>query len=637
MNPDDSATLEGSPAPSNPHAHSPLSVWIERRLSRREAIASLAAVAAGTGRARASSAPELPEADPTIDADLRVAPGHRARVLLRWGDPVVPGAPPFRPEALDPKAQVLQFGYNCDFIGFAPLPAGSDSPERGLLCVNHEYTSTELMFRGVTFANGASTMSAEATRVEMAAHGMSIVEIARSKEGWSPSKASKLSRRITADATEFRIAGPAAGHERMRTRRDPSGARVIGTLNNCSGGMTPWGTVLSGEENFPFYFSGDSRRTPEAVNHRRYGVTAERAKYAWWARFDDRFHVETEPHEPNRFGWLVEIDPYDPARTPVKRTALGRLRHEGACVVLHPDGRVVVYTGDDSPFEYLYRFVTSGKFDPRSRARNFDLLDEGTLFVARFAANGSLEWLPLVHGTGPLTSANGFESPADVLIETRRAADLVGATPLDRPEDVEASPVTGRVYVNLTNNPERSSPGPANPRGPNRQGHVLELLPPGREGRVDHAAREFGWDIFLLAGDPSKPADGARYGEGVSDRGWLAGPDNAGFDPKGRLWIATDEAEKIAGIANGVFVCETVGPRRAATRRIVSGPRGSEICSPCFTPDGTTLFVSVQHPGEEPGSNFDHPSTRWPDFNEDIPPRSSVVAITREDGGVMGG
>jgi uncharacterized protein len=306
------------------------------------------------------------------------------------------------------------------------------------------------------------------------------------------------------------------------------------------------------------------------------------------------------------------------------------------------DGRVVVYSGDDQKFEYVYKFVSHGVYNPREPASNRDLLDHGTLYVLTVKEDGTARWLPLVFGVGPLTPASDFASQADVLIETRRAADLVGATPMDRPEDIEVSPKTGNVYVMLTNNTDRKRVNPANPRTNNKHGHILELIPPKIGDRVDHAAVEFTWEIFLQCGDPSKGADQAIYGPNLPPQGYLSCPDNAAFDAQGRMWIATDGARAEIEKGDGLWACDTTGSGRAVTRRFFATPRGAEACGPCFTPDHRTLFVSVQHPGEEEDekkkikSTFANPTTRWPDFRGDMPPRPSVVAITKIDGGVIG-
>jgi uncharacterized protein len=418
--------------------------------------------AAKTGRA---STFDFKEIEAGVDETHHVAEGYDAQILLRWGDPLFPDAPEFDPQAQTAEKQRRQFGYNSDYVGYVPLDGSSD---HGLLVVNHEYTNEELMLPGVgvqdTKDANFSKMTPELVDIEIAAHGGSVVEIKRQPNGpWQVVEDSKYTRRITAD-TPMEITGPAAGHDRMKTSQDPDGRRVHGMINNCAGGVTPWGTWLSCEENFNGYFWG---KLPdghaEAANYKRYGVGTP--AYAW-GKFHDRFDLAKEPNEPNRFGWVVEIDPFDPNWTPKKRTALGRTKHEGAAGIVNRDDRYVIYLGDDERFDYVYKFVTSGKVDRNDRAANFNLLDTGTLFVAKYNPDGSGAWLPLMHGQGPLTEANGFRNQADVLIETRRAADLVGATKMDRPEDVEANPKTNRVYVMLTNNTRRKDDqvDSANPR-----------------------------------------------------------------------------------------------------------------------------------------------------------------------------
>ena len=634
----------------------PLADLIDARLSRRSALKGLFAAGVATVAAPAALAAtrsgdpsSLPfaQAPHTIEMFHQVAPGHRADVLIRWGDKVLSDAAAFDPFNLSADAQEKQFGYNNDFVAFLPLPRGSKNSTNGLLAVNHEYTNPELMFAGLTALNAAGKMTREQADVEISAHGLSIIEIKKGANGWEPVEGSRLNRRISARTTAMQIAGPAAGHARMKTKADPSGKHVIGTLNNCSGGVTPWGTVLTAEENFNMYFGGDPDKTPEAANHKRLGIKGK-SRYAW-PRFHERFDIEKEPNEPNRFGWVVEIDPYDPKSTPIKRTTLGRFKHEAATCVVAPDGRVVVYSGDDEAFEYIYRFVTAKKYNPTNLAANRDLLDEGTLSVAKFDDSGSLRWLPLVFGQGPLTPANGFHSQADVLIDTRRAADLLGATPMDRPEDVETNPVNGRVYVMLTNNNTRKPDqiSKLHPRATNLYGHIVELLPPGTEGSDGargalHTADTFRWEVLLLAGNPAKPEHGAKYHPDTEKMGnWLAAPDNCCFDNRGRLWITTDQgsSQRSTGIPDGVYACDVNGAGRGLTKFFYACPRDAEMCGPAFTPDNKTLFVAVQHPGEYKDSTFDNPSTRWPDFDfrNNTPPRPSVVAITREDGGVIGG
>ncbi len=629
----------------NPTETEPFQAIALRRYSRRVVVRGAVGMAFGsalpsllggrTGLA-ASQGLAFEELSKGLDETHHVSTGYTAKPLIRWGDPVMPDAPLFDPLSQTAAAQELQFGYNCDFIAFLPLPKGSNAADHGLLAVNHEYTSTELMFPGVAGEGMADRIGKEQTEIELAAHGLSVVEIRRDASGsWAVVREGQRNRRITMRSTEIALSGPAAGHDRLKTSTDPYGRKVIGTLNNCAGGVTPWGTVLTAEENFNQYFAGDPSATAEAENHNRLGIANEPG-YPWWGRYFARFDVAREPNEPNRFGWIVEIDPYDPRSTPIKRTALGRFKHEGAGVIVNTDGRIVLYSGDDQRFEYVYRYVSNGRFDPASPEANRRLLDEGALSVAKFRDDGTLIWMPLVHGREPLTEANGFMSQADVLIETRRAADLLGATPMDRPEDIEPNPVTGTVFAVFTNNTKRTveQVDAANPRADNAFGHIIELVPPGGPGpHADHAAEAFTWEMFIRCGDPAKPEAGARYPGAVTADGWFATPDNLAFDSKSRLWIATDGATGSGGFADGLWACELDGADRGKTRHFFRVPIGAEACGPCFTPDDTALFVAVQHPAEGKESSFEKPLTRWPDFAEAMPPRPSVVVITRDEGG----
>ena len=652
---------------SNRSANRPLLELAKTRMSRRTALKGFVTTAAvgAFGHTLTSRFALAAEGGPStlgfqsleqvIKENHQVAPGYSANVLIRWGDPVLTGAPDFDPMSQTADAQAKQFGYNCDFLAYFPLPRGSDNSEHGLLHVNHEYTGQELMFPGWakleagegkpdeerTEAIAEASLAGqtpEQTRVEMMAHNGSVIEVRKENGAWTVVPDSQYARRITLD-TQMGVSGPAAGHDRMKTNADPTGTKVFGTINNCAGGKTPWGTVLMAEENFHGYFGGElAADLAETRNHERYGVPS--TSYAWW-RSQDRFDLSKEPNEPNRYGWMVEYDPYDPSSLPVKRTALGRAKHEGATSFVNKDGRIVLYTGDDERFEYLYRFVTSGTFDPDNPEANRDLLDEGTLSVAKFDEN-KVTWLPLVFEEGPLTPENDFHSQADVLIETRRAADLLGATPMDRPEDVEPNPVNGRVYVMLTNNTRRKAEqvDAVNPRAENAHGQVVELIPPGGAGKdADHTADQYDWDFLLIAGDPKKPESGAQYHP--ETEAWISSPDNCAFDTEGRIWISTDQggAQAKNNIPDGMYACDLSGDGRAYLKFFFACPKGAEMCGPEFTADGRTLFVAVQHPAEADGyvSTFENPSTRWPDFTDGMPPRPSIVAIIKDDGGVIGG
>ncbi len=608
------------------------------RLSRRETLKALGAgaamlglfsdqaVAARGANEGAVSSLIFSEVPRGRDDRLHVPAGYRAQVVLRWGQPMFPGAPAFDPHRQSAQSQQLQIGYNNDFVGYLPLPRGTADSDHGLLAVNHEYTLGSLMFPETTHR---LLRPVPQVATEMMAHGMSIVELRRTASGWRLITDSAFNRRIT-PLTRMRLSGPAAGHPRMKTRYSPDGAVTWGTYANCSGDVTPWGTVVTAEENIQFYYSGLGDGLPEEENYRRFGMHGGLLTMPWGRHFQ-RWNLALNPNEPLHAGWIVEVDPFDPTSTPVKRTALGRCKHEGCCVHVNADGRVVCYLGDDQEYEYVYRFVTRDRFHPDRRAENLQLLDDGILSVAEFDATGTVTWHPLVFGRGPLTQRNRFHSQADVVIDLRKAADLVGATRMDRPESVVVNPVTGSVFVVLTANRRRMNAevDAANPRPHNTFGHILELVPP--DG--DHSALKFKWEVFLLAGNPGQPEQGAGYHPQVSSNGWLMCPDNCDFDAEGRMWIATDGAN-LHGLADGVWATDVAGPGRALTRHFLRAPIGAEVCGPCFTPDNTTFFCAIQHPGE--GSTYAHPTTRWPDFRADQPPRPAVVAVTREDGGVIG-
>ena len=655
-----SAAFEASDdTPASPGAAETIGNVLAQRYARRDVVTGALGVCVATAlfapaalkasaQSQSKASFRFKELDAGIDTTHHVAADHEADVLLRWGDPLFADAPAFDPENQTPGAQLKQFGYNNDYVAFFPL---NTETSRGLLCVNHEYTNEELMFAGlgrqdlVDFKDMTRTL----VDIEMAAHGVSIVEIALHAGRWQVEQSSTRNRRISPLQTTMQVDGPAAGHDRLRTKADPTGRAIIGTLNNCAGGQTPWGTYLTAEENFHGYFWTDQQ---DAKGHRarrdvggalrasydRYGVPGN---WHCWGRFHERFNVDKEPNEPFRFGWIVEIDPSDPISVPTKHTALGRFRHEGAETVINKDGRIVVYSGDDAGFEYVYRFVSTRSYQPGEKAANMALLSQGTLAVARFDADGTIHWLPLVHGHGPLTVENGFASQADVLIDARLAADALGATPMDRPEDVQPNEKSGKVYVMLTNNHRRRAGkvDAANPRSRNLFGHVIEMSPPNQ----DHAADAFGWDILLKGGNPDVGFIGAQWHPQTSASGWFASPDNCTIDADGRLWIATDQGKHwgLTGKADGLYGVETDGDLRGLSRLFFRVPVGAEMCGPCFTPNNDTLFLAVQHPGADGTktfkpfagtSTYDTPATRWPDFKPDMPPRPSIVAVRRTDG-----
>lgn len=648
--------------PLSPSQDETIGAIIARRYSRRDMLkGSLGVTAASAlfGSAVLAAEPDARRSKPApfafgelsagVDDTHHVASGYEADILIRWGDPLFAGMAPFDPVKLSGADQARRFGYNCDYIAFFPLDRRGT---RGILCINHEYANPEVMFPGVNTRpdrNDFANITEQHVAVEMAAHGVSVVEIALKNGKWRLVTGGRFNRRITAH-TQMTVDGSAAGHHRLKTKADPTGRKLWGTINNCAGGRTPWGTYLTGEENCHGYFwsdrkGADGKRLTKGLggeqqrSYERYGIPSN---WYSWGRFHERFNVDKEPNECHRFNWIVEIDPFDPKSTPVKHTALGRCRHEGAEMVVNKDGRVVVYTGDDSRFEYIYRFVSKRGYRPGRRAHNMRLLAEGTLSVARFDADGTLKWLPLVFGEGPLTPANGFNSQADVLIDTRIAADLLKATPMDRPEDVQPHPTNGKVYAMLTNNDRRrpEQQDKANPRAANSFGHIIEMTAPGG----DHAAETFAWDILLKCGDPTVAEVGALWNPSTTSDGWFACPDNCTFDARGRLWVSTDQgslwAQKTEK-ADGFYAVGTEGDTRALPKLFFRCPVGAEMCGTCFTPDDRTLFLAVQHPGTDGvrdwkpfgrESTFDDPATRWPDFKPGMPPRPSVLAIRKKNG-----
>ncbi|MBB5792004.1 PhoX family protein [Jiangella mangrovi] len=601
------------------------------------------------------SFPDLPErgrpvgfrsvGDNTLDT-IVVPNGYDWSVTVAWGDPILPGAPEFDFDNQTEAAQLGQFGYNCDFVAILPLDRDFT---KGLLWVNHEYTNEELMFRGWT---GAAGITLEQLKVVQAAHGGSVVELERVAETgeWLPVGGRRRYNRRIHTKTEFLVTGPVAGSDLLKTSADKTGKKILGMLNNCAGGTTPWGTILSGEENFNQYFGSSAAITDPTVAARyaRYGLRTTAGTERNWEKGDKRFDLAQEPNEPNRFGWIVEIDPFDPESTPRKHTALGRMKHEGATISIAEDGRAVAYMGDDERFDYVYKFISKNKFRPgdskRDRDSNLRLLEEGDLYVAKFtgdspaaeidgtgkvpsdgAFDGTGQWIPLV--VNGQSKVQGM-TVAEVLTFTRLAGDRVGATKMDRPEDVERNPVTGTIVIALTNNTSRNATTGAdetNPRFANKWGHVVGIDETGN----DAAAMTFTWNIIMLAGDPN---DASTYYGGFDKTqvSHLSCPDNVAFDPAGRLWISTDGMPSASGIADGLFVVPVEGPDKGHVRRFASVPRNAECCGPFITPDGRTATIAVQHPGEGGTASPENPISTFPYGDQ---PRPSVVTVWRKSPG----
>ena len=555
---------------------------------------------------------------------ITVPAGYKADVIVRWGDPLWSGVADFDQTTRGTaESQARAFGDNTDGMDVFSHDG------KMLLVVNNEYTN-----RDIIWGNNPDGKAATDDDVAkgMMAHGVSVMEIARVNGTWQVIKDSRYNRRIT-PKTEMALTGPAAGHDLLKTAADPTGTKSLGTWNNCGNGMTPWGTYLTCEENFNGYFSSSEQvedqkpldLSPEFV---RYGIKGKDWGYGW-ARIDERFDIAKHPNEPNRAGYIVEIDPTDPASTPKKRTALGRFKHENAESVVNKDGRVVVYMGDDERGEFLYRYVSDGVYAPG--APTDGLLENGTLSVAKFSEDGTGTWVNLTPET------TGMSSQAEICVMTRMAGSKVGATTMDRPEWVAANPNAQEIYCALTNNKNRgikpnkggdaTPAGGPNPREKNKYGQIVRWRPDGG----DHTAAGFTWDLYVLAGNPTVHKDAYAGSSNVNADNMFNSPDGLKFDSNGLLWIQTDGNYKnegdFAGQGNNQMLAGD--PVTGDIRRFLVGPNQCEVTGLTWSPDRRTMFVGIQHPGEKRGDSH------WPDGGESVP-RSAVIAITREDGGIVG-
>jgi len=635
---------------------------------------------------------------PVADA-VAVPPGYTAKVLVSWGDPIMPGGVAFAGAAHTAAQQARQYGMHTDGMHFFPMTSrGQPTNDRGILCANNEYTHEAILY-----AAGGAGSSIENVRKSQAAHGVSITEIRRVGGNWTVVANSPFGRRLTSN-TPMRVSGPAAGHALMQTKEftitdsatTPTGGTTNGlvangTINNCAHGVTPWGTYLTCEENWNGNFGSTSSvdtgtGTEIGKLNRRYGVSAGGFGYAWHAQ-DPRFDVVNNPNEPHLFGWVVEVDPFDPNSMPVKRTALGRVKHESAQYVVDSANNIAFYMGDDEKNEYIYKFVCANKYNPTNRAANRNLLDNGTLYVAKFDSDLSGDWIALAPNTIGLdgatlrnnpnfSGANDDEVMAKILVKTRMAADAVGATMMDRPEWTGARPRIGgydeiEVYCTLTNNDRRgvgtlssnaadgstgagSARPPvdaANPREDNRYGHIIRW----REDGKTVLATTFAWDLFVQCGDTAttktaKPTNDYKGNIVDSPNGSadIGAPDGLWFDWFGRLWVQTDQAGNGSGdwVNIGANSLSCADPNTKEFRRFLTGPNNCEVTGITMTPDGKTLFVGIQHPGEgssaaNPTQYSNWPASQWATRADGTPlvggrPRAGVVVINKNDGGIIG-
>lgn len=573
-----------------------------------------------------------------------VAAGYTATSLAAWGTPLFSTGPGsvWKGNGSETAAeQERQVGDNHDGMHFFAIDGKSNT--EGLLVMNHEYNTTSSGRYTTLFGKPArAPASLDDVNKSIASWGASVIHIKKTNGKWNIVLDSPYNRRITG-ATSMVITGPAAGDAQMKTSGDPTGTQVLGMLNNCGNGFTPWGTYLTCEENFNNNFGTNVEPTVDTRNfaQKRYGIDANNTSYGW-EKFVDRFDYKKEPNESNRFGWIVEIDPFDPTSQPKKRTALGRFKHENAAYAITKDGRVAVYMGDDQTNDYVYKFVSDAKFVPNNQRANATVLDSGKLYVAKFNDGstsgdfmGSGEWVELSINN-PLIknyTAYTFKNQADVLIHARIAGDAVGATKMDRPEWVTVHPKTGEVYVTLTNNSGRTTADAANPRTANVYGQIVRWT----EAGSDAAALTFSWDLFVLAGNPTVHTAAGNLNAGsanVNKDNLFNSPDGLGFDQFGRLWIQTDgnysNTGNFAGMGNNQMLC--ADPVSKEIRRFFVGPKECEVTGIAFTPDGTSMFVNIQHPGE---SGVDTLTSTWPDGGSALP-RSATVVITKNDGGVIG-
>lgn len=653
----------GDEPPSNESANRTFYDVVDARVSRRRIVAGGLAAAvtglfgaaflrAGPAAAQQSASSLLGfEAITTGVADTVTVPaGYRVQVLTPWGTPITGAMPAFSPSNTGAE-QAEQIGSHHDGLHFFPIDGSSTD---GLLVMNHEYV--EPRYLHAAYAGQALTTDqvvfhddrrlADEVLKEMNAHGVSVVRVSSGGGEWAV-VSDPRNRRVTG-LTHIEISGPVRGSDLVKTRYSPEGTATRGTLNNCAHGATPWNTYMAAEENWAGYFRNGDAELPR--EHRRYGIR-DSSRYGWdkteggadeYVRFDASSSgasaAEDYRNEPNTFGWMVEIDPFDPGSAPVKRTHLGRFGHEGVVFAPPVAGRpVVCYSGDDATNEYIYKFVSRLPYDPATASGA--LLDEGTLYAAKFNDDGTGEWLALAPGLGGLTPENGFADLADILVNTRAAADLRGATKMDRPEWGTVDPNSGEVYFTLTNNSGRAQTAvdAANPRAQNQHGQIIRWT----EANGDHAATGFRWELFVIAGDARSSADLAN--RPLGDQSIFSCPDGIWCDADSRLWIQTDigESQQNKGVHEifGNNAMLAADPRTGEIRRFLTGPIGQEITGVITTPDQTTMFVNVQHPGATTtadafaAGDF---NSHWPDGGESSIPRSATLVITREDGGVIG-
>lgn len=611
-----------------------------------------------------------------------------------WDDNNIPSGPSFQFRSGDCHDGMHYFGLNTSTNRFDDTVSA-----QGLLVMNHEYINqTFLHPKGPTKVDGRRPED-EVIR-ETNAHGVSVVHIKKdpATQKVEVVKNSIFNRRITG-STVMDFAGAAAGSNLLSTRFSPAGRQTRGTHNNCGNGYTPWGTYLTTEENFIGYFArsttDDALRTPEEIIAlKRYGLKAgSSSRYGWETAIGqveaqdlyDRWNADVKAAQatqdyrngPNTFGWMVEIDPFDNRQNPVKRTSLGRFAHEDSACRAVAGQPIAFYMGDDSRGEYIYKFVSTAVWDTKDinggYAAGDKYMNSGKLYVAKFNNDGSGQWIELAYGKNGLNESNTtypFKSQAEVVTFARLAADSVGATKMDRPEWATVNPINGEIYITLTNNSNRGKDYPtdaANPRNytdlyagtkeqkGNVNGHIIRF----READDKTTAETFKWDIYLFGAEASMASNINL--SGLTDNNDFSSPDGMWFDPRGVLWIETDDGAYTdvtncmmlaalpgqigdggaATTSNGQQTITGAKVTDATLRRFLVGPKQCEITGIAMTPDYKAIFINVQHPGEDSAS-YAKPESNWPATQKDpsnktARPRSATVVITRKDGGVIAG
>lgn len=609
---------------------------VERAISRRGFMGGVLAFGSGaavmgtaflkgtTAKAAQASRFAFEQLAPQTDGTVHVPEGYSWDVLVRWGDPLFSDAPAFDPATGIPtEGSDRVFGENTD--GMELFNKGDVE----LLVVNSEYTNNDINLSHTE--DGIPTSADDVLRLQNF-QGVSVLEVTEGEEGWSVVVDSPYNRRITHN-TPMTLDGPAAGHDLLKTEADPTGTRSLGTFNNCGSGRTPWGTYLTCEENFNGYF-GATAGLPEggmlAEGYKRYGISAEGWDYNYHVH-DARFDVSTNPNEPHRAGYIVEIDPWNPDATPVKHTALGRFKHENAACALTPEGRLVVYMGDDERGEFMYKWLSRDIYVPGGDTST--LMSEGQLFAAKFNDDLTGSWIALT------PESTGMEA-AEIAVFTRTAASAVGATTMDRPEWIAVNPTAVEAYCCLTNNSRRGATnedgtirtnagGDAmtvnapNPRATNDYGQIVRWKPHGD----DHGKATFDWDLYVMAGNPTVHKEGPYAGSANINEGNLFNsPDGMQIDSTGLIWIQTDGDDDnegdFAGMGNNQMLAGD--PATGEIRRFLTGPKGSEVTGLTWSADRRTMFVGIQHPGAP-----------FPDGDGSLP-RSAIVVVKRDDEALVG-